>query len=264
MTEAGGHEQEHGAINDLGPPPRRASLLPPHAFQGESQTEFMELVDTLGADRASIRRRVFATGCGTGRASDEYGDEERDVTRLLILLLATWIPLLLLSCATGRIRPLDPSVALTLEPGEGLLILQVDTDVPIAGIELSGDTVASGVLAGHHVWLVRAAAGPYRWTALRFTSPAGRRRAHRFESNDEFRFEVQPGSVNYGGALVVRSASGYVEARSRNHVAMAIRMLRDRDAELVARLPLRYVGLSEDGFLDYYNRERVAVFENRP
>jgi hypothetical protein len=184
------------------------------------------------------------------------------VPQLSRLLLATSIALLLASCATGRIQQLDPSAPLTLEPDEGLLILHVDTDVPIAGIELSGDTIASGVLAAHHVWLVRAAAGSYRWTALRITSPSGRRHRHHLESDDEFRFEVEPGCVNYGGALVVRSAPGHVEARSRNHVAMAIRKLRDRDAELVASHPLRYGGPSEDGFLDYYNRERAAEFEN--
>ena len=169
--------------------------------------------------------------------------------------------LLLASCATG-IRPLDLSAPVILDPDEGLLILHVDTDLPIAGIELNGGTIGSGVAAGHHVWLVRAAAGSYRWTALQFTGPSGRGQAQQLEPDDEFRFEVEPGKVNYGRALVVRSAPGYIEARGRNRVAMAIRSLRGREAELVASHPLQYGGLSEDGFLDYYNRERGTVLES--
>ena len=173
------------------------------------------------------------------------------------LLLATSIPLLLACCATG-IRPVEPSGTVTLAPDEGLLILHLDTDTPIAGLELNGGTIAGGVAVGHHVWLVRAAAGSYRFTTLRFMSPSGRRQAYPLGSDDEFRFHVEPGSVNYGGALVVRSAPGGVEVRSRNHVAMAIRMLRGRDAELVASHPLRYGGVGEDGFLEHYSRERAS------
>ena len=201
------------------------------------------------------------------------------------LLLATAIPLLLASCATG-IRPLGPSGAVTLEGNEGLLILHVDTDIPISAIELNGKTIASGVAPGHFAWVVRAGAGSYRFTSLRFLNLPGHQRRRHQESNwdylfrplqstkqqqtlhlgseDEFRFIVEPGSVNYGGALVVRGNSGAIEVRCRNHVAMAIRMLSGRDAELVASHPLRYGGLSEDGFLDYYSRERSAVIENEP
>jgi hypothetical protein len=167
----------------------------------------------------------------------------------------------LASCATG-IRPLDPIAPAAVEPDEGLLIVHVDTDVTLAGIEVNGDTIANAVAVGHHVWLVRASAGSYRWTALRFMNSSGRHRAHPLDPEDEFRFDVQPGRVNYGGAMVVRTAGGNLEARSRNHVAMAIRMLSDRDAALVASHPLRYGGPSEDGFLEYYNRERGAVVEN--
>lgn len=168
------------------------------------------------------------------------------------------IPFLLAACATG-IRALDPSAGGVLEPGEGLLILHVDTEVPIAEIDVNGGTIASGLPTGHHVWLVRAAAGSYRFTALRGPSSAGPETSNRLPADDEFRFQVEPGCVNYGAALVVRSSPRGLEIRGRNHVAMALRRLRDPDAELVANHPLRYGGLSEDGFLDYYSRERDAV-----
>ena len=194
------------------------------------------------------------------------------------------LSLLLASCATG-IRPLDSSAVVTLGSNEGFLILHVDTDVPIAGIELNGETIASGIAVGHYVWLVRAIAGSYRFTALQFINLPGHQRRERSDTNenirfrstgrikrhqklyltsdDEFRFEVERGSVNYGGALVVRGTRERIDVSSRNHVAMAIRMLSDRDAEVVASHPLRYGRLSEDGFLDYYSRERSAVLENK-
>lgn len=170
--------------------------------------------------------------------------------------------MLLAACASG-IRPLDSSAAATLAQDEGLLILHVDTDRPIDGVQLNGVTIASGVPAGNRVWLVRADTGAHRWTALRLTGPDGRSRAHRLTPDDEFRFDVEPGSVNYGGTLVVRSVGGPLTARNRNRAAMAIRMLGVRDAALVASHPLRSGARSEDGFLDHYDRERERAQESR-
>lgn len=185
------------------------------------------------------------------------------VNLLSKLLLATSIALLSTSCATG-IRPLGSSAAINLEPDEGILILHVDTDRPIAGIDVNRRSIASGLPAGNHAWMVRASAGSYRWTALRLTGPTGRQHAGPIEKDDEFRFEVVPGHVNYGGALVVRSGHGQIEIRGRNHVAMAIRMLSDRDAAIAANHPLRYGGSGKDAFLDYYGRERRAGREIEP
>jgi hypothetical protein len=178
-------------------------------------------------------------------------------------LLATLLGLLLTNCASG-IRPLGPSAAIDLEPDEGLLILHVDSDRPIAEIDVNGSSIASGLPAGNHAWMVRASAGSYRFSALQLAVGMGRSRARSIDADDEFRFEVVAGHVNYGAALVIRSGRDDIEVRGRNHVAMAIRMLSDRDAAIAAKHPLRYGGRGNGDFLDYYSQERRAGSEVEP
>lgn len=167
-------------------------------------------------------------------------------------------------CAGPAVQPLGASPSPQLGAGEGLLILHVDSDVPIADLQLNRGSAARSVARGHHVWLVRAPAGSYRWTILRLGSEAGSAGFLRLERDDEFVFQVLPGSINYPGALIVRahptarSASGAVRVRNRNHAAMAVRTLRERHAALLEAYPLVYGGASGDGFLEYYTRQRDA------
>ena len=173
-------------------------------------------------------------------------------------------------CAGPAVRPLGPSGSTQLGVGEGLLILHVDSDVPIADLQLNHGSAAKSVARGHHVWLVRAPAGSYRWTNLLLRSDAGSADNLRLERDDEFAFQVSPGSINYPGALIVRanptarSATGAIRVRSRNHAAMAVRALRESHAALLAAYPLVYAGTSGDGFLEYYTRQRDALPQEAP
>ena len=181
-----------------------------------------------------------------------------------LLLVVTG--LLATSCAPA-FRPLGPSPA--LREHEGLLVLHVDTDVPLAAIESSRGTAATNVARGHHAWIVRASAGRDRWTAIRLGSRAGHAQRHRLEG-EEFGFDVRAGSINYPGALVVRSnpvarsAPGHVRVRSLDRAAMALRMLLEDHAGLLASRPLRHAGAGRDGFLEHYARERGTPHADRP
>ena len=174
------------------------------------------------------------------------------------------------SCAGPAVQPLGPSASPLLGADEGLLILHVDSNVPIADLQLNRGSAAKSVARGHHVWLVRASAGSYRWTTLRLGSDAGSAQSLRLEHDDEFAFQVLPGKINYPGALIVRahptarSAAGAIRVRNRNHAAMAVRTLRDRHAALIEEYPLVYAGTSGDSFLDHYIGQRDALRAEAP
>jgi hypothetical protein len=175
-----------------------------------------------------------------------------------------WLVILtsLVAGCAPHIQPLGPSGVSTLAPGEGLLILHVDTDVPVEALLLDSGVVAESIQQGEHIWFVRARARRYRWTAVRFGAQAGRRQRYRLDDDEEFRFDVAAGRINYAGALIIRSPHmgrsvvGNVRIRHRNHAAMAIRELRDRHASLLRSLPLHHAGPSGDRFLERYQRVR--------
>ena len=178
------------------------------------------------------------------------------------------VALLALACAPA-LQPLQGEPPGTLGAGEALLILHVDTDVPLAHVQLNRGRAAEALPKGHHVWLVRAAPGSYRFSSLKLTPQAGRARAFQLPLEDEFRFRVEAGSINYPGALVVRSdpygrPAGSVRVRNRNRSALAVRRLRDRHPELLERHPLRYAGQSGDTFLEHYTATRTGAAGGRP
>ncbi|MFK7897058.1 MAG: hypothetical protein AB8G23_14530 [Myxococcota bacterium] len=152
---------------------------------------------------------------------------------------------------------------------EGILIVQIDTDLPLASVDLGSGRVATNLPAGQHLWMIPAKAGRDEWA--RFVVSVGGGATHsvsmsevnvRFD--DEFEFDVEAGAVNYPGELIIRSdgwsgSSPDVVVRNRNHSAMAVRRLRERHGAELDRLPLRYGGRSQDGFLSYYTRVRDQV-----
>jgi len=182
---------------------------------------------------------------------------------------AVCVAALTLGCAGPAVQPLG-ATAPQLGADEGLLILHVDSDVPIADLQLNRGSAARSVARGHHVWLVRAPAGSYRWAKLRLGSEAGSAGFLRLERDAEFAFQIRPGASNYPGALIVRahpttrSAAGAVRVRNRNHAAMAVRRLRDRHAALLEAYPLVYGGASGDSFLDYYTGQRDSRRSEAP
>jgi hypothetical protein len=110
--------------------------------------------------------------------------------------------------------------------------------------------------------MVRVREGSYRWQRIELASGTRRNLRFELESDDELRFVVKAGKINYPGELVIRSDSlsrwgvGTLIVRNRNHSAMAVRELRGQYDAILRSLPLHYAGLSGDGFLEYYTRTR--------
>ncbi len=162
-----------------------------------------------------------------------------------------------------------PGAPVVLGDHEGLLIIQIDTDVPLEQVLFTRGTVASALPKGKHLWIIRAPVGLYEWQRIDLGSQAGVAESHftrdvELSNENEFEFEVLSGTINYPGELIVRTddfsrSSGRVWIRNRNRSAMAIRRLSRTHTELLDAFPIRHVGWSEDGFLEFYTHKRRSM-----
>ncbi len=177
-----------------------------------------------------------------------------------------------LGCATATATrpPITPEMVPSLAEGEGLVIIDIDTDVAIRRLAANGGIAAENLAKGQHTWIVRAPAGAYRWKHFEVGFESGRAVRRFLDSDDEeFEFDVVAGVLNYPGELIIRSdvmrrSSGHgIWVRNRNHSAMAVRALGKTHALVVDSFPLRYSGSSKDGFLAHYSKERLSSPSDR-
>ena len=121
---------------------------------------------------------------------------------------------LLSGCASTTLEVYPPVGAEPLGPDEGLLILHIETEVPLASISLPWALAVSDLPKGRHLWIVRARAGTYRWKNLRLAREVGSegylnlddyrvmRRVKNWVWDDEFRFDVEAGQQDLQALLV--------------------------------------------------------------
>lgn len=182
---------------------------------------------------------------------------------------------LALACAKPAPVRVVPGADERLAADEGFVIIAVDTDVGIADLRLDKFSIAGNLQPDRHLWIVKMKAGRYRWRSVRLVAHRAGEKEIRPEAINvlnerEFDFEVEPGYVNYPGEIIVRlNVPQYgiemgVSVRNRNHSAMAIRRLEKTDAALLGKHPLRYAGMSGDGFLEFYSKSRDRVAASRP
>jgi len=184
---------------------------------------------------------------------------ERGAPSLLVLLvrhrLVTATALCIaLGCTTAR--PILPGVDPGLRDGEGLLVLDLVTDVSISRLDCSGVLAAHNLPPGEHLVLLAIRAGSYRWNRVGFGGPQGTLLVD-FGRKEPWSFRVEAGRISYPGQLVFRGAEllwteHRMEARSINRSAMVFQRLRKLYPELLARYPIRYTGRRRDDFLERY------------
>lgn len=183
------------------------------------------------------------------------------------LCVGPFLPALILSgilgCAAApQVVPVDASDSIALAPNQGLLIIHIDTDIPLANLFLNHRPVAKSLGKGRHVWMTRVIEGHYRWKRIDIGKDPRDRSKYLLDPDEELSFVVKAGKINYPGQLVIRSGAlsrwgeGDLNVRNRNHSAMAVRELRDSYGSILRSFPLHYAGLSGDGFLEYYMRMR--------
>ena len=180
----------------------------------------------------------------------------------LVILFAT-------GCASTHFIQVEPNTPIELERDEGLLVLQIDTEVPIRRLVFTGLWISEPIPAGNHFWVARVPPGRKSWVAVH-TNPnswtSGRYTIRRssYPRKGELDFSIEPGKINYVGALIVGDASfdgrtSWLSIRIRNHAAMALRALERDYADLLDRYPLRTAGTSGDRFLEFYAAERERL-----
>jgi hypothetical protein len=189
--------------------------------------------------------------------------------RRLVLFAGCVGWMVLSGCAIHRIEVVEPGTSVELGEDEGLLIVHIDTDVMLERVSIRTGTIATDLPEGQHLWIVRTRAGNLGWRKVDFGKELGRR-AYIFveqmngTNDEEFTFDIEAGSINYPGSLIVRTHKSipglhrrWVSVRNRNHSAMAIRRLLHGHSALLGSLPIRYGGSSGDQFLEFYTEERI-------
>lgn len=209
-----------------------------------------------------------------GRVAPTTGLTVRRASIAATVSLIGWA-LLLSACASTPPQAVTPGPFVPLADDEAFLVVHIDTAYGVEKIDAGRIPIARDLQPGSYLWLVRVDAGRYRWSAVRLAaqsigSDTLRLKATSETKEREFEFTVEPGKLNYPGHLVIEpisegdSIASGVEIRNRNHSAMAVRALLASHPELLAAHPIHYAGTSEDGFLDFYTRERDRVRRSEP
>lgn len=166
-----------------------------------------------------------------------------------------WIALsccLALSAAlasAAQARELATGPLPTLAPGQGFLVVQVDTDTPVLSLHLNrrgsllGGEKIDGLDRGRSLRLLAVDAGDYQWTRIEAerTLPMGRLvnadQLGRLLGSDRFDvadlatsapFRVEAGRLNYPGDLHLRFRAGMIELTMPNRGEQAMRQLAQR------------------------------------
>jgi dipeptidyl aminopeptidase/acylaminoacyl peptidase len=173
--------------------------------------------------------------------------------------------LLLASNAPASMREVKPDEVPTLNPDEGLLVVDVDTSQPIDAVEIRKDDNLFGgytvrdVPAGQSELLYVATAGEYRWNCIQYLL-AAQTISYSLDEDPEFHFQVKPGVINYPGDLVNRT-DGYTQSiiHTVNRGVVAIDWMRAHHRVLYDHFAFVYNGHYIDPFPDFYKNERASA-----
>jgi len=162
--------------------------------------------------------------------------------------------------ALAGIKDVKPGDDIQLKPGEGLVLLIFDSNVPInsAGIIASGKQSGSYRImappAGRSLRLIVASEGTYNWDQLdlyRIYFP--------LRKDTDFSFTVKAGVTNYPGDLVFRfSDYGDNIVHRSNRGLAAIDWLEAKYPAIAKKYPLEYAGQYPDPFPVFYTQERAG------
>jgi dipeptidyl aminopeptidase/acylaminoacyl peptidase len=167
--------------------------------------------------------------------------------------------------AAAGIRAVEPGTAPTLDDGEALLLIGIDTDVTLGSVRV----VRSGMNfdmkriraleKGRNAQLFVVPAGRYRWSSV--SRPTMWSMASRFvfdDDDEEFMFEVRPGRINYPGDLIYRDLYGWTgRIHFSNRSLLAMDWLQANHPSALRDHAFEYTGFYPDPFPALY-REAIA------
>lgn len=163
-------------------------------------------------------------------------------------------------------RKIDPGKTPPLKPGEGLLVISVDTSSGIDSVrfERSGGKRGAGVLSrlppGRTVQLYAVDAGRYHWSVVTLVDTFYWRSYFELSDDAEYQFEVKPGQITYAGDLIIRPTSARNAAMHiANRSLPVIDWLQDKHPRLYADYAFGYSGYYPDPFPEFYRKVRAAA-----
>jgi hypothetical protein len=170
--------------------------------------------------------------------------------------LATVPSILLAALGCTTVRSVEAGSVPVLGRNEGLLVVHVESALPIRKLSIDQVPALTDLREGEHFSLLVVSAGRHHWSEIVVPAAEG---DVRFRMSDEhWGFRVESGRINYPDQLVVRGDVGkaHVEIGGgrRNRSALALRKLQERFPELLARYPPVYGGFTPDRYLEYYVR----------
>ena len=157
---------------------------------------------------------------------------------------------------------IDPGEIPQLGPGDGLLLVEVDTVVALDSVRVKqdGHFFDAGVLkridAGKSAGLYVVPAGSYQWARINTSWNT------RFELKEdpEYHFSVEAGKITYAGDLVFRPTGLYsADIQVRNHGLGAMDWLEKNHPALAQRYAFAYSGHYPDPFPGFYRVERAGA-----
>lgn len=183
------------------------------------------------------------------------------------------IAALLIACAflfsapvQARLHHVKPGNVPELEAGEGLLVVGVDTNMPISRVRVRKDDAVFGggdmkdLPEGRSLRLYALPAGRYEWAQLKPFSNF----IYDLRDEPEFEFVVEAGKINYAGDLQFRAKT---VDDSRFHVSNrglgVIDWLNKEHPRVFAGYTLAYTGYYPDPFPEFY-RAIVAKAGTEP
>ena len=191
------------------------------------------------------------------------------ITNGLASCLICLIAVSLAGCISTHFVRIEPATSFMLDDDEALLVVQIDTDLPVDGLDLSGLVIREPIEAGRHFWVAKVRPGRQTWRTVRIagdTRHAGRYRISRskYPRKSELDFDLQPGVINYVGELVIRNAGSrglqtWISIRIRNHAAMALRDLEHKYGDLLDNYSIRMARSQGDAFVEFYASERARI-----
>jgi dipeptidyl aminopeptidase/acylaminoacyl peptidase len=172
-----------------------------------------------------------------------------------VLILACALPV----DADARMRRVDPGKVPELRADEGLVLVAVESSVPVHAVRVSrngrqfGAGTMRGLPAGQSFALYVAPAGAYAFREVELF------RGWRLSLRDdpEFRFTVAAGEITYPGELLYKPRTLWVaNVDVANRALTAIDWLEREHPALQQRYRLSYSGHYPDPFPAFYREER--------
>ncbi|QSX78704.1 alpha/beta hydrolase family protein [Agrilutibacter solisilvae] len=180
-------------------------------------------------------------------------------------VLALFALLAVSLAAHANLDVVKPGKVPALEPDEGLVVVVVDTHVSLGKVrlmrngEVFGAAEMSELPLGRTFRLFKAKAGSYAWHDATVGYSFWR-----LGDDDELKFKVEPGRINYAGDLMFRPGAWYsngalasANITLANRSLAAIDWLEAQHPALYVRFGLAYGGHYPDPFPDFYKAQRA-------